>query len=504
MRLWAVILLAAIDVALTARDSRSLGELQQKVAQHISQEKFAPAQWGIKVVSLDSGAILFETNAHKLLKPASNAKIFTAALALDVLGPEYRIRTSFLAERPVNGRGAIEGDLIVYGRGDPGFAARFQEGSYSNLFGRIVESLRAAGVKEIIGDLVGDETFFTGPRMGASWTWDDLQYYYGAEVSALTIQDNVADLFFEPGAEIGEPCLLSIKPGGVPLEFVNRTRTTETNVAASIEVHRPIGERRVYITGTLPRNYGTYLDAVTMPEPARWFVQTLHTALIENGIRVRGQVRTRSWPQDSPLDPVDFHEVAFTESPPLREIAAKMIKPSQNLYAQLLFLQVGAPSKNRLTEDSAVRALRAFVKRAGIDPGEVLLDEGSGLSRACLVTPNSIVRLLEFMSKGPHSDSFIAFFPTPGEGTLRNRFRDWRGEAGKKVDLKAKTGSIRYVTALSGYLRSAAGEQLAFSILLNAFDPDSGSARDEVDVIVRALANVAEKSNGSVLEQDTP
>ena len=506
MRFCAVILFASLSAGLFAREAAhlSLAELQQALSKHVREEKFAAAQWGIKVVSLDSGAVLFETNAQKLLKPASNGKIFTAALALDVLGSEFRIRTSLLSKKRPDANGILDGDLIVYGRGDPSLAARFRDGSYSNLLGRVVEALRSAGVKEIAGDLVGDETFFSGPRMGSNWSWDDLQYYYGAEISALTIQDNVADLFFKPGRKIGDPCLVTTKPDKVPLEFVNRTRTTETNITASISVHRPVGERRVYLSGTLPENHGAYEDAVTVPDPASWYVQTLRTALVEDGIRVRGNVRTRSWPQDPPLNPGDFEDIAFTESPPLRGILPKMMKPSQNLYAQLLFLQVGARANGRLTEDSAVRALRDFAKRADINPDEVLLDEGSGLSRACLVTPNAVVRLLEFMAKGSHAEPFVASFPTPGEGTLRNRFPHWRGEAGTKLGLKAKTGSIRYVTALSGYLRTAAGEQLAFSILLNAFDPGAASARDEVDVIVRALANLGEKSRDRTVEHLVP
>lgn len=487
-----------IGVSVFAREggSKALSaELQRELAVHVSQPKFAAAQWGVKVVSLDTGAVLFETNAHELLKPASNAKIFTGAMALDVLKPETRIRTSLLAREGPDANGRLAGDLIIYGRGDPTFSARFQNGSYSNLLGRIVEAARRAGVKEVLGDLVGDETFFSGPRLGSGWTWDDLQYYYGAEVSSLSVQDNVVDLAIMPGAKAGEPCKIGMKPETGYLEFVNRTRTTGTNVPATISVIRPVGERRVFITGTLPAKYGTYVDAVTVPDPAEWFMEMLREALAKERIVVHGKARTRSWPDDPKLEVAAHREIGLTESAPIGEIVPNMLKPSQNLYAQLLLLQAGARSAQTggSTEDLGIKELRAFVKRAGIEPGEVLLEEGSGLSRSCLVTPNALVEVLKYVAAQPYGNVFREALPGPGEGTLRSRFRDWREgrqPGSGKLELRAKTGSLRYVSSLSGYLRRGDGENLAFALMLNAYDGPT-SARDEVEAIVRILASGA-------------
>jgi len=282
-----------------------------------------------------------------------------------------------------------------------------------------------------------------------------------------------------------------MKPETGYLEFVNRTRTTGTNVSAAISVMRPVGERRVYITGTLPIKYGTYVDAVTVPNPARWFVEMLREALAKEGIVIRGKARTRSWPDDPKLDAATHKEIGFTESAPIQDIVPNMLKPSQNLYAQLLLLQMGARSAQTggSTEDLGIKELRAFVKRAGIDPGEVLLEEGSGLSRSGLVTPHAFVEVLKYVAAQPYGNLFREALPGPGEGTLRSRFRDWReGPGGRKLELRAKTGSIRYVSSLSGYLRRGDGENLAFALMLNAYD---GSARDEVEAIVRLLARGA-------------
>ena len=153
----------------------TLAELQTRLGEHLGQPRFAAAFWGVKIVSLDSGKTLFEHNAGKLLKPASNAKLFTGALALDRLGPEYRIKTSFYAAARPDSDGTLHGDLIVYGRGDPSFAARFNGGDYGKSLEPLVATLTATRVKRIEGDLIGDESYFRGPPFGSSWTWDDLQ-----------------------------------------------------------------------------------------------------------------------------------------------------------------------------------------------------------------------------------------------------------------------------------------------------------------------------------------
>jgi D-alanyl-D-alanine carboxypeptidase/D-alanyl-D-alanine-endopeptidase (penicillin-binding protein 4) len=355
----------------------------------------------------------------------------------------------------------------------------------------MVEALRQAGIKRIDGDLVGDDTFFSGPPFGSNWTWDDLQYYYGAEISALSYQDNVIDLFLKPSS-VGNACQVTLKPETTYLELINRTRTGPTNVPPSINVMRPLGERRAFITGALPRNHGTFVDAVTVPKPALWFVTSLREALEREGIRVTGKLRAQSWPEHARTDPAAYKEICFTQSRPMAEIVTKMLKPSQNLYAQLLLLQVGSQSKSRArtTEDAGLSELRTFVQRASINPNEVLLDEGSGLSRSSLVTPNALVSLHRYMSTHPHAAIYRESLPAPGEGTLRARFQNL--SSGK---LHAKTGTLNTVNTLSGYLQTATNEQLAFAIMLNAYDNNSSiTSRAEIDTIVHLLTRLTEKT----------
>src|SRR5688572_24487164 len=182
---------------------KTVDELRTRISQILAKPELSPAMVGVKVVSLDTGRVLFEENAAKLLRPASNMKIYTVAAALDRLSPEYRFSTSVFAPARPDASGVIRGDLRIYGRGDPTMAARFNGGDYLKAIDDLAARIVSTGVKRVEGDLIGDETYFVGPKYGSGWSWEDLTWYYGAEVTPLTVNDNALDLFVKPGPEIG-------------------------------------------------------------------------------------------------------------------------------------------------------------------------------------------------------------------------------------------------------------------------------------------------------------
>jgi D-alanyl-D-alanine carboxypeptidase/D-alanyl-D-alanine-endopeptidase (penicillin-binding protein 4) len=479
----------------------SVAELRDRIDTLLSAPRFSGAAWGIQAVSLDTGATLYETNALRLLKPASNNKIFTAALALDRFGADHRIRTSFLARKLPGRTGIIRGDVIVVGRGDPSFAARFNDGDYARSLAPLADALVQAGVRRIEGGLVGDESFFRGPPFGSTWAWDDLQYYYGAEVSALSAEDNTLDLVVKPGLRLGLPCLIESKPAPEGVRFENLTRTVPSGGVRKIDIARAPGSDVIRVSGTLPLGDKEVTDAVTVPRPALLFLRLLKAELKRRGITVTGRVRAVDAAERArqPLDALKYVEIAHAFSRPMSELVLRMMKPSQNLYAQLLFLQAG--EARRLTtlseatsEELGLEALESFVEALGIPPSEVLLEEGSGLSRGALVTPHAIVSLLRGMDRHPQAPAFRESFPVAGvDGSLRQRMKNTPA-AGV---LRAKTGTLRYVNALSGYTTTAGGERVAFSILLNNYRPPAGaSGRDEVDAVAVLLHSLTARTGG--------
>lgn len=478
----------------------------------------AQARWGIHVVSLDTGAELLAINAGALFIPASNTKLFTGALALHRLGAEFRIRTSFYARQAPDARGTLEGDLVLFGRGDPSFSARFRDGWIDRALTPLVDAIESSGIRRIEGRLITDESFFLTPALGSGWEWDDLQYGYGAEVGALNVHDNSVKVHVRPGSAPEREARVFLEPATTAVQIESQARTGIPGSARTLRVVRPINENRLLLTGSLPLNDPGFTETVAVHRPGQWLGELLGQALATRGIRIRG-----GWQhQDAisralaPLSPGSWEEVACVYSPPLRELLAAMLRPSQNQYAQLLLLQVGAleseavaefgepltldramaesaADANGTTEAAGLRALQRFLEEANIATNEVLLEEGSGLSRRHLVSPRSITRLLAFMDRQPEGEVFRQALPAPGEpGTLRNRLTGLGGED----RLRAKTGYVRYSYALSGYLRSSADERLAFSILLNNANrqPGQPSPRVAVDRIAEKLAAVSWKS----------
>ena len=488
---------AGTAAATTNAPLRTLPELIAKLASQANQPHLRQAALGVKIVALDSGRTIFEQDASRLRKPASNNKLFTGALALDRFGPDFRIRTSVYAASVPDPDGVVAGDVVVYGRGDFSMSARFNNGDYSKALAPMVDAFARAGVKRITGSLVGDDSFFRTPPYGNSWTTDDLQYYYGAEVSALSLQDNVVDVVVKAGAKPGDPVRLSLKPETSYLAFSNRAATVAKGDKGAVEFYRPLGRNIVYVQGSLPVG-GSTSDAVTLSDPALFFATQLRAALAARGITVDQPPKSigRLDRDVAPLDPA-WKEIAFAESRPMSELVYFMMKPSQNLYAQLLLLQAGRRTKAEdsplvTTETLGLRDMGKFLGCIGVNPSDMHLEEGSGLSRSALITPDAVVTLLRHMAKHPQAKPFFDSLPLGGvDGTLRSRFL---GTAAER-NVSAKTGVLAYVASLSGIVTTASKERVAFSLLLNNYTGGAGkpSGREIIDGIAVTLADYTGK-----------
>jgi D-alanyl-D-alanine carboxypeptidase/D-alanyl-D-alanine-endopeptidase (penicillin-binding protein 4) len=453
----------------------------------LEEPRFAAAAWGVKVVSLDSGRTLFAYQAGKFFTPASNAKLFTTALALHQLGGDFRIRTSLYGERKPGKDGVLHGDLILYGRGDPTPLGRDQVGE--DPLESLALQLEAAGVRSVEGDLVGDDSFFALPPYGAGWTCDDLPYAYAAEPSALCIHDNTVALRIYPALEAGQPCFIFPMPGHGVLKLDNRTATGPG--PDGVRVDRGLGDITFQVSGTLPVGSEPALRTVTVHDPALFFAQLLRTALLRHGIKVGGTVRSMHYLQrPAPLATASLVELGHLEAPPLATLIHATMKNSLNLDAELMLLLAGSATAGPAlaTESRGLQALRAFLLSAGLKPDEVLLEEGSGLSRADLATPDAIVDLLAFMARGPYAAAFMDSLPVAGvDGTLRDRMRETKAQG----RLRAKTGTMRNNGSLSGYVTAASGDHLAFSLMINNYHPapEAPLPRVELDALAVALTD---------------
>ena len=506
------------------RVTKSLAELQSKITEIVEKPELASAMVGIKVVSLDTGKVLFENNSHKLLRPASNMKLYTVATALDRLTPDFRFTTSVYAPNKPDSSGVIKGDLTIFGRGDPSLAARFNNGDYFKAIDDIASRIVAAGVKKVEGDLVGDESYFVGPQYGSGWEWEDLTWYYGAEVTPLTVNDNALDLFIKPGPGAGTPALITTGPPDPLLKIVNKVTTAPKGSKRQISVSRDLGEDVVTITGQIALEDKGYTGGIGISHPAMLFVYLLRSSLAKLGVVIKGKSRTIDFETKGTfLDPTQTYalaslanmppnppvEIATYQSPPFSVVAAQTLKPSQNLYTELILRTLGkvvppqptppsgiaqdvaSPAVGETTEDLGLEAVKAFLQSVGIRPDSLVLSDGSGLSRNDMITAEASVQLLIFMSRHRYAQVFRDALPIAGvDGTLRTRFRNTPAEN----NLRAKTGSLSSAASLAGYVTTAAGEKLAFSIMVNNYESGVEPRQICIDPIAVLLASFTGRS----------
>ncbi|MGH9915134.1 MAG: D-alanyl-D-alanine carboxypeptidase/D-alanyl-D-alanine endopeptidase, partial [Pyrinomonadaceae bacterium] len=314
---------------------KTLEQLRAKIREELSQPEVASAIFAVKIVSLDSNRVLYEENSRKMLVPASNMKIYTSAAAIDRLTPNYKFTTTVYAASSPNTNGVVQGEMIVYGRGDPTFAPRFYDGDYYKGIDALADRIAGAGVKRIEGDLVGDETYFNGPSLGAGWEWDDLQWYYGAEVSALTINDNAVDLFLKPGSSPGLPASIDFKPMTSFVKIINHTTTTAHGTRRELVVNRPLGSGEIEVSGGVPiddpglTTGNGFVGAVAVLKPALMFTTMLREALERRGVKIKGDTRTvEALTQQIPPSPSmrGLIEITNIQSPPLSAIVTQTLK----------------------------------------------------------------------------------------------------------------------------------------------------------------------------------
>jgi D-alanyl-D-alanine carboxypeptidase/D-alanyl-D-alanine-endopeptidase (penicillin-binding protein 4) len=477
----------------------TVAELQTRIAEVIHRPGLARAQVGVKIASLDTGQTLFEENADKLYMPASNMKIYTVAAALDKLSPDFRFVTSIYAPTKPDADGLLKGDLTIYGRGDPYFSATFNNGDYWKAINDLAQKIADSGLRRVDGDLIGDESYFRGPPFGAGWEWDDLQTFDGAPISALSVNNNAVDVFVRSGGGVGSSCSVSTGPSIPSVSIANRAVMGPAGSRRDISIVRDVGSNIIEVSGTLPVGDPGITGIISVPDPALAFVYMLRSALIQRGVTVTGRTRTVTAKQrgNVPFNSSSLVELTKVLSPPLSEIAAKTLKPSQNLYTEMILRalgQIAGPTGDqniRTSSDAGHEVVKQFVATAGLDPNSYALADGSGLSRHNLISASGTLQLLIFMSRHRYANVFRDALPVAGvDGTLRNRLKDNATQG----NIHAKTGTINQVASLSGYVTSAAGERLVFSIIVNNLPQEANVRRGYIDEIATMLASFNGKS----------
>ncbi|GAA4830564.1 D-alanyl-D-alanine carboxypeptidase/D-alanyl-D-alanine endopeptidase [Saccharopolyspora rosea] len=434
------------------------------------------AHAGVVVRDPETDQVLYSRQAGYRVTPASNAKLFTAAAALEALGPDYRFRTDVVSDARRSGP-VLDGDLFLRGTGDPTVLAA----DYDRLAAQVADS----GIREVRGTLRTDATWFDDVPLGAGWAWDDEPYYYAAPVSALTA---APDTDFDAGsAKVrvtpttpGKPADLALEPSTGVVQLENRTTTAAQGARPNVTVERGHGSSRVVVSGTVPAGGAPSEDFTSVPDPAAYAADLFTRALAAHGVSVR--------PGAPGAAPAGARALAARESMPLRDLLVPFLKLSNNEHAEVLVKSMGRVLRGQGTWDAGLAVLSEKLRGLGVDPRVLRMVDGSGLSALDAVTPEQLTLLLDNARQRPWFREFQDALPVAGEqdrmvgGTLRNRM----GGTPAAGNVHAKTGSMTGVTSLSGYVTGADRRPLVFSVVFNDFVADPPN--DLQDAIAVRLA----------------
>ena len=466
----------------------------------VNAPEFRTAMWGILIVDPEAGDTLYSHNAAKLFIPASNQKLVSGSVMLEQLGPEFRFRTTFAAHGTIVD-GTLNGDLAVMGRGDPTMSDRMQKDAMIPMRA-IADSLSQRGIRRITGNVVVGGNAFPGPVAGAGWPWDGLNGASFAGVDELLFNEGLSILRVRPGVNIGDSAIVETRPARTfPTVRVLATTiardTSAVLATAASATGAPTPGRGGRGTGTRVSAYHDTLTSavivtgqvaigdsatITLPhhDPNTAFVAALTEALAERGITVDRQATT--WSQDPRVDSL------FTVlSVPLKEIMPAIMKPSQNQIAEVFLRTLGLERAGVGTADSGRRVVERQFAAWKIPSDAFVVRDGSGLSRSDLISPEAIVSILDAMRHSPNFTVFFESLPIAGvDGTIRTRMRDTPAQG----NLRAKTGTLSMVRSLSGYVRTADGRLLEFSMLCNNWTTPQAAVDRVQDAIGSALAQL--------------
>jgi D-alanyl-D-alanine carboxypeptidase/D-alanyl-D-alanine-endopeptidase (penicillin-binding protein 4) len=457
-----------------------LNELRFQLNRVLADPAFDNAFWGVAIQSMDTGQILYEQNAGKLLMPASNMKLITAVAALKKLGSDFQYETEIKTDGKIEDA-TLQGNLIIAGSGDPTFSSRFGEGDHFRIFADWASRLKELGITKISGNIIGVDDSFDDERIGFGWSWDDLPYYYATETSALQFAENAITVTLLAGQE-SEPISVKKDPDSSYVTVVQDVRVESVAETASIRWTYKPETKTIYASGTLlpgGQDYGSF----AIHNPAAYFASSLKDSLAKNGIEVAGEsFRAR----DRAYKPVETELLLFTHrSPPLSEIVSVLLKVSQNLYAETLLKTLGKGSFA-----AGIRQVETTLTEMGIASQNFIVKDGSGLSRYNYVSPKGLLHLLEKMYHDPQFEVFYKALAIAGvDGTLKSRMKGTSAEN----NIHAKTGSLSNVRSLSGYARTRDGEMIAFVLIANNFSAPSETAQDIQDLVTQQLVNFTRK-----------
>jgi D-alanyl-D-alanine carboxypeptidase/D-alanyl-D-alanine-endopeptidase (penicillin-binding protein 4) len=474
-----------------SKNTNSIKELQNDLIALVESSDFANSMIGVSVLSLRTGEFFFRHNSNKNFIPASTLKLITTAAALDYLGSDYRYTTRLYLDGDLADNGLFTGNIIIRGAGDPSFS-RFYREKPLEIIEQFVNCLDSLGISSIQGNIIGDDSYFDDVYYAPGWAWDDMLYPYSAQVNAISINDNKLDFFVFQGDTVGETTKISVYPENSYIRIINNVKTGSSEELTNISLVRDYGTNLIELKGVIAydstdNNYDKI--SATIDNPTLFFLNIFREELENKFIRFRGALLD--------IDDIDVkHDYTALEticefkSPTLSEMIKVINQSSHNLSAELLLKTISKENTGSGNFMNGIEEINNYLNENGINHSSVSINDGSGLSRLNLISPDYMVTLLSSVYRSEFKDIFRASLARPGEfGTLERRMR--RSLAAENVI--AKTGSMNNVSNISGYVTTSDGEELAYSIMMQGFTVPGSLAHNLQDLMLMRLSSFSRK-----------
>jgi D-alanyl-D-alanine carboxypeptidase/D-alanyl-D-alanine-endopeptidase (penicillin-binding protein 4) len=484
------LILASLTISSVLQAQTPRGSLERRLTTLLDAAPFNRATWNVYVQD-DRGRVLFNRNGDRYSVPASNTKLVVSATAAVLLPADYRVRTSIYANGTVS-NGVLQGDLVLYGRGDPTWSQRcfgidtLAAGACDSTWtavDAIADSVRARGIRRVTGRLVGDGSYFEPQIVHSNWGSFDLNWWYAAPVSGLGFHDNSVDFQITPGATVDQPPTITWNPDLGMIGFENRARTGPADSGSTIgdNFFRRPGTLDIWAEGTAALGRAPWIESFALPDPNLYAARALAASLQKKGVSIEGGAA-------STTDSLTYRAVRLSTplveylGRPLPDIIFPILNTSQNWFAEMLLKILGREIGGEGRWEKGLDVERRFlIDSVKIDSTAFALDDGSGLSAGNLVTPHAFVQLLDYMYRHPKRAPFIAALPHAQQpGSLLKRF------VGTPLEgrVRAKTGSIFRVNSLSGYIERADGRRFTFSIQANGHSVPGRQMLAQIDSLV--------------------
>ncbi len=466
--------------------AETLEVIQSRIAQFLKRPGVRTAQWGIEIVDPATQDVVLSINPEESFLPASVLKVVTTAAALEKLGPDFIFRTGVYTDGALREDGTLEGNIILVGRGDPNLIDTGEGLLEKPVLKELAEILEGQGIKRIAGDVIGDDSYFEFTSHGKGWTAQDLKAPYGAPVNALSINNNVFWVHVKP-TKANQRVQVSMEPRNSYFQIRNLGVTGSARSKKSLYARVLPGTTRIVVSGTLPA--GQYhTQNILLERPAEVTATMFKEELHRHGVETEGSIRALHIGDLAPEQRLQWTLLAEHQSPPLIRALEIINKNSVNLHAEMLLRVLGAEFGGTGTDEAGLEVVKQFLEEAGLrDDDRIRLNDGCGLSRDNLLTPRFQTSLLLYLSTRPYFDLFFNTLAVSGtDGTLKNRL------AAKPVKgvIHAKTGSLRDVATLSGYMTTKSGRSLIFSIFANNARAYMTRIRQTIDEICALFVNL--------------